>query len=139
MHLSSILTVGCIVLVLGACTNPANPSCAAGTGSSVTLFTLYFGQAIHGRGDVSAEEWQVFQDRTITPDLPAGYTIFEANGAWMNPVTHTMSQEATKVLVVALPAGPDSLTKVNRIRTEYATQFHQQLVGMTSGSACGDF
>lgn len=139
MRLSTVLTFVCIVPGLGACTSPANPSCAVGTGSPVTLFTLYFGKAIDGRGDVSAAEWQVFQDRTITPDLPAGYTSFDANGAWMNPVTHTTSHEATKVLVVALPDAPDSLAKVTRIRTEYATQFHQQLVGMTTSAVCGDF
>ena len=139
MRLSTILVIVCIVPGLGACISPANPSCAVGTGSPVTLFTLYFGKAIYGRGDVSAAEWQVFQDRTITPDLSAGYTSFDANGAWMNPVTRATSLEATKILVAALPDAPVSLAKVNLIRTEYATQFHQQLVGMTTVAACGDF
>jgi hypothetical protein len=34
---------------------------------------------------------------------------------------------------------PESLAAINRIRTAYQIQFHQQLVGMTVGYACGTF
>ena len=41
---------------------------------------------------------------TVTANLPNGYTVFDANGAWMNPITHRTIREATKMLLVALPA-----------------------------------
>ena len=81
----------------------------------------------------------MFLDRTITANLPNGYTILDASGGWMNPVTHKTVKEPTKVLLVALPDVPDSLTAVNRIRTAYQIDFHQQLVGMTIQSGCGTF
>jgi hypothetical protein len=75
----------------------------------------------------------------VTADLPNGYTILDATGAWMNPITRKTIKEATKVLIAALPATPDSLVAVNRIRRDYQIKFRQQLVGMTAEQACGTF
>ena len=108
-------------------------------GPPVLVFTLFFGQSVAGRDNVTDNEWSAFLDDTVTINLPNGYTVIDANGAWMNPVTHMTIKEPTKVLVVALPFATGSLAIVNRIRTEYQVRFHQQLVGMTTGPACGAF
>jgi hypothetical protein len=105
----------------------------------MTVFTLYFGEGIRGRPDLTAQEWRQFLDDTVSIDLPNGYTVSDANGAWLNPKTHATVSEPTKVLTVALPPGPDSLAAVNRVRNAYQIRFHQQLVGMTNQPACGDF
>jgi hypothetical protein len=128
------LTVG-----LAACASPARPLCAPEVGSPLVVFTLYLGRAIPGRVDLTDKEWQSFLDATVTPGLPNGYTILDANGAWMNPVTRKTIKEASKILVAALPDAPDSLVKINRIRTAYQLEFHQQLVGMTVAPGCGTF
>jgi hypothetical protein len=137
--MSRFLSAVSIVLSLSGCAGPGAPSCASGLGARMMLYTLYFGKAISGRGDLTDTEWQMFLDGTITANLPNGYTIFDATGAWMNPVTHKTGKENTKVLIVALPDGPGSLTAINRVRTAYQTEFHQQLVGMTVQSGCGTF
>jgi len=137
--MSRFLMTVCMVASLGGCAGSGPAPCGPGLGSSVTLFTLFFGRSIPGRGDLTDKEWQVFLDRTITANLPNGYTILDASGGWMNPVTHKTVKEPTKVLLVALPDVPDSLTAVNRIRTAYQIDFHQQLVGMTIQSGCGTF
>jgi Protein of unknown function (DUF3574) len=124
---------------LSACAGPARPPCAPGVGAPMAVFTLYLGKAIPGRGDLTEKEWQSFLDDTVTAVLPNGYTILDANGAWMNPVTHKTIREATKILVAALPQTPDSLTAINHIRSDYQIRFHQQLVGMTVEQACGTF
>jgi hypothetical protein len=124
---------------LGACTGPVHPACAPGTGSAMALFTLYLGEAIHGRPDLTTQEWQSFRDNTVTAALPDGYTILDANGAWMNPATHKTGMEATKVVIAALPDTPQSLAAINRIRSAYQAAFHQQSVGMTVQPACGAF
>ncbi len=105
----------------------------------MTVFTLFLGKAISGRPDLTDQEWQTFLDRTVTAELPNGYTILDANGAWMSPSTHQTAKEATKVLIVALPDTPSSLAAIQRVRSAYQTGFHQQLIGMTVQPACADF
>ncbi len=100
---------------------------------------LFFGKAIPGRTDLTDSEWNQFLDDTVTVSLPDGYTVMDANGAWMNPVTHATVREAAKVLIVALPDTPASLAAIARIRGAYQIRFRQQLVGMTVEHACGSF
>ncbi len=125
------------VAILGGCAPTA--VCPAGSGMPMTVYTLYFGQSVAGRSDVTDAEWLRFRDETITPNLPDGYTVWDARGAWMNPRTRTTIKEPAKVLAVALPVGPASLAAVNRIREAYRRAFHQQEVGMTSAEGCGSF
>ena len=103
------------------------------------VFDLFFGRAIPGRNDLTDKEWQDFRDDTITATLPNGYTVVDAAGAWMNPITHKTISQASRVVIVALPESPDSLAAINRIRTGYQVRFNQQLVGMTVTRACGLF
>lgn len=133
--------IACLALasLASACAASGSQGCAPGTGRPLRVFTLYFGFAVDGRDDVSAGEWRLFQDGTITTNLPGGYTVLDASGAWMNPRTRQATREASKVLIAALPDDAASLAAVNRIRAAYQTAFNQQLVGMTSQSACGVF
>ncbi len=123
---------------LAGCTAPEQ-TCAPGVGSPVVIFSLYMGESIPGRGDLTDKEWQSFLDNTVTTDLPNGYTVVDASGAWMNPISRKTIKEPTKLLIVALPQVPASLAAVNRIRAEYQSKFHQQLVGMTVQQACAVF
>ena len=134
-----VLPLAGLILALCACTGPRQPACEPGLGTPMSLFTLYLGEAIPGRTDLTDKEWQSFLDGTVTVNLPNGYTVLDGFGAWMNPATHKTSREATKVVVVALPDAPESLAAINRIRNEYVTMFHQQLVGMTVQPACASF
>jgi hypothetical protein len=137
--MSRLIVVIGMITSLGGCVAPIGPSCAPGTGSPVAVFTLFMGKAIPGREDMTDTEWLAFLDTVVSANLPKGYTVFDANGGWTNPITHKTIREATKVLLVALPETPDSLAAVNRIRTAYQIKFHQQLVGMTVDHACGEF
>ena len=129
-----------MLLAASGCARVVPPmTCAAGMGPPVIVFTLYFGESVGGRRDLTDAEWRQFLDGTVTPNLPNGYTVWDARGAWMNPMTRKTIKEATKVLAVALPVNEASLDTVNRIRDAYRIQFHQQIVGMTSAQACGAF
>jgi len=108
------------------------------------LYELYFGRsvpdnAVPGNKEVTDRDWSGFVEQVITTNLPNGYTVLDATGAWMNPRTQRTVREATKVLQVALPDTPDGLAAIARIRTAYQTQFHQQLVGMTTHTVCASF
>lgn len=137
--MSRFLPAIAVVMILSGCADPGVPSCAPGLGTASTVFTLFLGKAIPGRGDLTDKEWRAFLDDTVTASLPHGYTFFDANGAWMNPNTRKTIRESTKVLVVALPDDPDSLIAVDRIRTAYQLKYHQQIVGMTAQHACAAF
>ncbi len=103
------------------------------------IYTLYFGRSVAGRADVSDREWRDFRDQVITPALPDGYTVLDGQGAWLNPSARMTSAEVTKILVVAMPVAPDTLSIINRIRSNWQHRFHQYVVGMTEQSGCGSF
>jgi len=130
---------GALLAGLSACAAPAPQSCATGTGAPTLIVDLFFGKAIPGRSDLTDTEWNHFLDDTVTANLPDGYTVMDAYGAWINPVTHATAREATKFLLVAVPDTPASLAAVARIRGTYQLRFHQQLVGMTVERACAAF
>jgi Protein of unknown function (DUF3574) len=140
-RLRGMIVVACLVASLPGCAPPQSAAsrCTAALGPPMLIFDLFFGRAIPARGDLTEAEWQDFLNRVITPNLPNGYTVLDAKGAWMNPITHRTIEEATKVLLVALPEVPESLAAVNRIRTAYQLQFQQQLVGMAVQPGCGSF
>jgi len=124
------------VLLLSGC---GAPQCQPGGGQVMRIYDLYFGRSVASRAEVSDQEWRAFRDQVITPALPDGYTVLDGQGAWMNPRSHATISEATKILVVALPDAPDSLTVVNRIRSAWQHRFHQYVVGMTVQTGCGSF
>jgi hypothetical protein len=124
------------ILLVAGCSAPA---CQPGAGHALQIYTLYFGRGVTGRGPVSDQEWRDFRNQVITPALPDGYTLFDGQGAWMNPRTHVTIAEATKILVVAMPEAPASLAVINRVRSLWQHRFHQYVVGMTVQSGCGSF
>ena len=103
------------------------------------IYTLYFGRAVTGRAEVSEKEWREFRDQIVTPALPAGYTVQDGTGAWINPKARSTISESTKILTAALPDSADSLGFINRVRGAYQKRFHQYVVGMTVQSGCGSF
>jgi Protein of unknown function (DUF3574) len=105
----------------------------------MTLYTLYFGESVPGRGSITDAEWQGFLTGSVTPNLPDGYTVWNAAGAWLNPKTQATISEPTKVLATALPPGGAGLAAVNRVRAAYRLAFRQQSVGMTVEPVCGAF
>ncbi len=131
--------IGGMLAALSGCAAPAPQSCSPGFGSPLLLFDLYFGAAIPRRGDLTEPEWRQFIDDTIAVNLPVGFTVFDAGGGWMNPVTHKTTREATKVLLAALPDTPASFDAIDRIRSAYQLRFQQQRVGMTVEHVCGSF
>jgi hypothetical protein len=131
-----------LVALLSGCATPypmQTALCASPSGTPMTVFELFFGRSVRGDGEVSDQAWNDFLEQVVTPNLPNGYTVFDAVGAWRNPATGHTVHERTKVLLVALPVDAASAAAVARIRSAYQVQFHQMLVGMTVAPACGSF
>jgi hypothetical protein len=105
----------------------------------MSVYTLFFGRGIQGHTFVTDAQWQAFLYTTITSNLPDGYTLMDANGSWMDPANSRTIQEATKVLVAAMPETPESLAAIDRVRTAYQDKYHQKVVGMLVQQGCGIF
>jgi len=120
---------------------PAAPMarCTPGQGAPMTAFELFFGRSIGGQGEVSDSAWKDFLVRVVTPSLSSGYTVFDATGGWLDPVTDKMVRERTKVLLAVVPDDRSSADAIERIRRAYQRQFHQSSVGMTVMPVCAAF
>jgi len=133
----------CLAAMLAGCAAPQQAvqarSCPAEQGAPLLVFELFFGRSIQGQGEVGERAWNDFLDQVVTPNLPNGYTVFDASGAWLSPSTGHTLRERTKVLLVALPDDATAATAVARIRRAYAVQFDQTQVGMAVAPACGSF
>ena len=103
------------------------------------VYELFFGRTRQEGRAVTDSDWNGFRDRVISTDLPNGYTVLDAGGAWASRRTGQTISERTKVVIVALPDRPDSLTAVNAVRSAYRVRFNQQSVGMIVQPACASF
>jgi hypothetical protein len=140
------LLVLCYAAALAACAPVPDASprasterCPASSGGPLLVFELFFGRSIPPFGEVTASDWDAFVDHVVIPALPNGFTVYDAMGGWMSPLSGKTVHERTKVLMTALPDVPGSIASVNRIRNDYQVAFHQQMVGMTITTACGSF
>jgi hypothetical protein len=130
------------LLGLGACAStPSAPHaelCPDGT-KAMVMASLFFGRSVPGRVDLSDAEWSSFVDDVIVPAFPAGFTAFDAEGAWRNPNSHHTSREHSKVLIVALPGARDDMPAIHTVQEAYKRRFHQKSVGLTVQDVCGAF
>lgn len=124
----------------GCAGGEARQVCAAGAGSPVVVYDLFFGRTIDGRArPVSAAEWGGFVERVVTPNLPAGFTVLDGEGQWQDPATGKIMREPTKILIVAAPPTGQTAAAIDTIKEAYKRQFRQRSVGVVSHTGCADF
>jgi hypothetical protein len=140
--------VGRLVRVLACCMPagaigcmpaPAPLDCTHAGGTPMLEYQLFFGRGIPGRTDLTDREWAEFAEQVVTPNLPDGFTAFDADGQWRNPRTGKVVRETTKVIVVAVPDTEAARSAIATVKDTYRSRFHQQLVGTVSHAACGAF
>jgi len=88
---------------------------------------LFFGRNIPGGGEVSESEFQAFVDSVITPLFPAGLTIFDGNGQFLDS-TGTIIEEPSKVISLIFEDTLDNETSINQIIGAYLQKFNQESV-----------
>ena len=72
-----------LLLPLVACAGLGSgeaPACGTGSGVFMRIYTLFFGRAVREGGLVTDWDWASFRDTVITPNLPDGYTVLDADG-----------------------------------------------------------
>lgn len=100
--------------------------------------TLYFGTSIPSGGAVSAEQWETFVAREITPRFPDGLTSWRANGQWLG-ANGEIAHEESYVLYVVHPDTPERDEAIRAIVDRYRTEFHQEAVLRVRSSVCVSF
>lgn len=100
---------------------------------------LFFGRDIPGRGPLTETEWADFAARTVTPNFPDGFTVFNGEGQWRDPQTGAIAQEKTKILLVAAKRGPDLAPRLSAVIDAYKARFRQQSVGVITRDSCAAF
>lgn len=95
---------------------------------------LFFGQSIPGGGEVSAEQWQAFVDREVTRRFPQGFTVLQGQGQWRN-AHGGIDREASRVLLLLLPAETARGPLMDELRSRYREQFRQEAVGRACTAA----
>jgi hypothetical protein len=126
-----------IMVLLTGCAGGDGAGCPAG--KPMQVYQLYFGRSIKGGGFVADWDWNAFRDSAITPNMPDGFTIVDADGAWAAPDGRRTVTDRTKVPIAAMPGGPGSLAVANRVREAYRRRFSQDLVGMIVQPGCASF
>jgi hypothetical protein len=100
---------------------------------------LFFGRNIPGRGPLTEAEWADFAARTVTPNFPDGFTVFDGEGQWRNSATGRIAHERTKILLIAANRQPDLTPRLSAVIDAYKAQFRQQSVGIITGDSCAAF
>ena len=99
---------------------------------------LYFGASIPGGGEVDANAWRQFEDDTLTPAFPHGYTILPASGVWRGD-DGKATREASRVVVVVHADTAQSASSLRSVAARYRERFHQESVLHEHGVVCARF
>lgn len=137
MRVAILSTLAGALALSGCASAERAPACPAGQEAMRTA-TLFFGRNIGEKPGVSDAQFQKFVDEELTPRFPAGLTVLDGGGQWKNS-DDVLIREASKVVVLVLPAGGDSSGKLTAARRAYAQAFKQDSVLLITQSACVDF
>lgn len=88
---------------------------------------LFFGRNIPGGGEISETQFQAFVDGVITPLFPAGLTVLDADGQFLDS-NGTTIKEPSKVVSLIFEDTLANETSLNQIVTAYVQQFNQESV-----------
>ena len=128
-----------LLLALAGCA-AQKPECLVAGEQPMTVTELFFGRDILGRQPLTEQAWSDFSARVIAKEFPDGFTTMDGEGEWLDPVTHAMNRERTKILIVAAAAkSSDLASRVSRVRDAYARLYSQTSVGLLTYDACGGF
>jgi hypothetical protein len=95
--------------------------------------------SVKGRGPVTRSEWTAFVRRNVAPRFPDGFTVYEAEGQWLNPASHAVVREKSKVMIIAAEDTAEVRTKITEVSELYRTAFQQQSVGVITRRECAAF
>lgn len=135
-----VVVLGIAVLMAGAhaLPLPSRTGCLAGTSPGIRV-ELLLGRNSGQMLGVSAERFQAFLDREVTPRFPDGFTVQDANGQWREQgATEVMREPSYALMIVLRQAGP-AAPKLKAITEAYKREFNQQSVLISLSPTCFAF
>lgn len=126
-----------LALTLAGCTSLDKPACPAGQENLKTA-QLFFGQNIGAKPGVSDADFRKFVDEELTPRFPNGLTILNGGGQWRGS-ENQLIREASKVVVIVLPAKGDATKRIDAARGAYKQRFQQESVLLVTQASCVSF
>ena len=114
-------------------------SCPLSNEKPMLVTQLFFGLSVQGRGPVTRSEWATFVRHTVAPRFPDGFTVYEAEGQWLDPASHSVVRENSKVMIIATEDTAEVRTKITEVADRYRKAFHQQSVGVITRRECAAF
>ena len=100
--------------------------------------TLYFGAALPDGGEVDATAWRQFENDTLIPAFPDGYSVVPAHGTWRSG-TGAITSESSRIVIVVHADTTASAAALRDIAARYRERFHQQSVLHEHGVVCARF
>jgi hypothetical protein len=132
------LAVFAACAALGSCARlPA--ACLLPGQKPMLMIDLFFGRAIEGRAPVTDAEWAAFTRTEIIPRFPDGFSVFDAQGQWLNPQTDRIGSEASKMVRIDTQQDSGTAAKIAAIAEAYRRQFDQLAVGISTVPVCAAF
>ncbi len=127
--------LGAIALsvTLAGCASLQAPLCPTGQ-ERLRTAQMFFSQ----KPGVSDAEFRKFVDDELTPRFPDGLTILNGGGQWRGS-ENQLIREASKVVVIVLPARGDPSAKIEAVRGAYKTKFQQETVLLVTQASCVSF
>ena len=124
-------------LLSGCASLQAPQSCPVGQERMRTA-QLFFGRNIGDQPGVSDADFRKFVDQELTPRFPDGLTILDGGGQWRED-TDKLIREASKLVLIVLPAAGDTGAKLDAARAAYKSRFHQDSVLLVTQTVCVSF
>ena len=126
-----------LALTLAGCAAVKPPACPAGQ-ERLRTAQLFFGQSIAGKPGVSEADFRKFVDSELTSRFPDGLTILDGGGQWRGS-ENQLIREASKVVVIVLPAKGDGAERLEAARAAYKQRFRQESVLLVTQASCVSF
>ena len=126
-----------LALTLAGCAALDKPGCPVGQ-ESLRTAQLFFGQNIGGKPGVSEPDFRKFVDDELTPRFPDGLTILNGGGQWRGS-ENQLIREASKVVVIVLPAKGGATKRIDAARAAYKQRFKQESVLLVTQASCVSF
>ena len=98
-----------------------------GEGDKWTKTELYFGMSKNSGGNVSAEEWNAFEDSVIIKVFSAGSTTIDSKGRWLNENGDVIKENSKMVIAVNIMT-PELSAAIDTVREKYKRYFDQSSV-----------
>jgi Protein of unknown function (DUF3574) len=142
MRYRSCLFAFSIVLGASGCMRPAQPPANAAApalsqnaahpahtrGWVETQLYFGLGPVDDPHAGVTEAQWRDFLDKEVTPRFPAGLSVVDVYGQWLDKEHSTPSRLRSKLLIIDYPDTPENRQNIEAIRSAWKQRTGDQSV-----------